>query len=63
MKSAVARVFSNLREDRPLWRANWVLQNSPEVVSTDLEWHPTNLTIGGVANRGGAVQAEFKLDP
>ena len=55
MRRAVARVFTNLREDRPLWRANWVLQNSPEVVSTDLEWHPSNVAIGGVANRAKAA--------
>jgi len=55
MRDAVARVFANLRVERPLWRANWVLQNSDEVVSTDLEWHPTNKKIGGVANRAAAA--------
>ena len=57
MRDAVARVFTNLKEDKPLWRANWVLQNSPEVISTDLEWHPTNVAIGGVANRAKAAAA------
>ena len=55
MRNAVSRVFANLRVERPLWRANWVLQNSDEVVSTDLEWHPTNKKIGGVANRAVAA--------
>lgn len=55
MRNAVSRVFANLRAERPLWRANWVLQNSDEVVSTDLEWHPTNKKIGGVANRAAAA--------
>ena len=36
MRDAVARVFTNLKTNKPLWRANWVLQNSGEVVSTDL---------------------------
>ena len=57
MRDAVARVFTNLKEEKPLWRANWVLQNSPEVISTDLEWHPTNVAIGGVANRARAAAA------
>ena len=57
MRDAVARVFTNLKEEKPLWRANWVLQNSPEVISTDLEWHPTNVAIGGVANRARVAAA------
>jgi hypothetical protein len=40
-------VFSALSPDKPLWRANWALQNNDEIVSTDLEWHPTNLKLGG----------------
>jgi hypothetical protein len=38
------------------------LQNSCEVVSTDLEWHPTNVAIGGVANRAEAA-ATTGIDP
>ena len=56
MRDAVAKVFANLDESKPLWRANWALQNSPEVISTDLEWHPTNRRIGGVKNRADAAK-------
>ena len=66
MRDAVARVFTNLKTNKPLWRANWVLQNSGEVVSTDLEWHPTNVAIGGVANRAEAAAtraATTGIDP
>jgi hypothetical protein len=28
MRTAVARVFAGLKHDKPLWRANWALQNS-----------------------------------
>ena len=28
MRAAVARVFAGLKHDKPLWRANWALQNS-----------------------------------
>ena len=66
MRDAVARVFTNLKTDKPMWRANWVLQNSGEVVSTDLEWHPTNVAIGGVANRAEAAAtraATTGIDP
>jgi hypothetical protein len=51
MKSAVGKVFANLTTKKPLWRANWALQNNNQVISTALEWHPSNLAIGGVAMR------------
>eukprot|EP00951_Prasinocladus_malaysianus_P016888 scaffold132226_cov26-Prasinocladus_malaysianus.AAC.2 len=47
LRNAVSRVFSGLAPGRPLWRANWALQNSPEIISTDLQWHPTNIKLGG----------------
>ena len=51
MRHAVSRVFSGLTPEKPLWRANWALQNNAEIVSTALEWHPSNVKIGGVAQR------------
>ena len=51
MRRAVSRVFSGLSTEKPLWRANWALQNNAEIVSTALEWHPSNVKMGGVAER------------
>jgi choline monooxygenase len=51
MRHAVSRVFSGLTPEKPLWRANWALQNNEQIVSTALEWHPSNVKIGGVAQR------------
>jgi len=51
MRRAVSRVFSKLSTEKPLWRANWALQNNAEIVSTALEWHPSNAKMGGVAER------------
>ena len=51
MRRAVSRVFSGLEPTKPLWRANWALQNNAEIVSTALEWHPSNVKMGGVEKR------------
>ena len=58
---ATRRVFDNvlrkMNEDgRPLFRANWAIQNSSDLISTDLDWHPTNVRIGGVKNRKHLVE-------
>ena len=55
------RVFDNLlskmnEDGRPLFRANWAIQNSSDLISTDLDWHPTNVRIGGVKNRKHLVE-------
>ena len=57
MKAAVSRVFSGLAPDRPLWRANWALQNNAEIISTDLPWHPTNVKLGGKVSMEGPPAA------
>lgn len=51
MKQAMSKVFTNLDSNKPLWRANWALQNNGQVISTALEWHPSNVEIGGVSER------------
>jgi len=58
--SATRKVFDNLLKEmeddgQPLWRANWAVQNSGDLISTDLNWHPTNVKIGGVKNRKAAL--------
>ena len=58
---ATRRVFDNLlskmnEDGRPLFRANWAIQNSSDLISTDLDWHPTNVRIGGVKNRKHLVE-------
>jgi len=62
IEMATRRVFDNLLrkmdEDggQPLFRANWAIQNSSDLISTDLDWHPTNVKIGGVMNRKHLVE-------
>ena len=58
---ATRRVFDNLlskmdEDCQPLFRANWAIQNSSDLISTDLDWHPTNVKIGGVKNRKHLVE-------
>jgi len=70
IEMATRRVFDNLLrkmdEDggQPLFRANWAIQNSSDLISTDLDWHPTNVKIGGVMNRkhfsGGKFDQFFR---
>ena len=62
MRRAVSRVFSGLRPEKPLWRANWALQNNAEIVSTALEWHPSNVKMGGVERRARFANAARGTD-
>jgi len=51
MSRVVDKIFDNLHVNRPMWRANWAVQNSDEIITTDAPWHPSNRAIGGVEMR------------
>ena len=40
MAKAVRRAFDNLDADKPLYRANFAFQNTDELITTDVPWHP-----------------------
>lgn len=58
MSRVVDKIFDSLQVNRPMWRANWAVQNSDEIITTDAPWHPSNRTIGGVDKRA-EVRSRF----
>ena len=76
IEMATRRVFDNLLrkmdEDggQPLFRANWAIQNSSDLISTDLDWHPTEhvnhatisaITAGKTAVRNATRVSEWPV--
>jgi len=58
MSRVVDKIFDSLQVNRPMWRANWAVQNSDEIITTDAPWHPSNRVIGGV-DRRAEVRSSF----